>query len=139
MGVRHCVGWVPAVQRAALVQLGDLTTYDFAKQSLMREAGMRDGPVLHASSSAIAGLVAATMGAPADVIKTRIMNQPTDAQGRGTLYKGTLDCLRQTVRNEGFGALYKGWLPTWMRMAPWSLVFFLSFEQLRLLAGLSSF
>ena len=79
------------------------------------------------------------MGAPADVIKTRIMNQPTDEHGRGTLYRGTVDCLQQTVRNEGFGALYKGWLPTWMRMAPWSLVFFLSFEQLRRVAGLSSF
>eukprot|EP00937_MAST-01D_sp_MAST-1D-sp2_P003276 g3276.t1 len=134
------VGWAPAVQRAALVQLGDLTTYDFAKQNLMLRLELEDGPVLHALSSGVAGLVAATMGAPADVIKTRIMNQPTDpVTNKGTLYSGTLDCLRQTVRNEGLGALYKGWLPTWMRMAPWSLVFFLSFEQLRLVAGLSSF
>ena len=92
-----------------------------------------------AMSSAVAGLVAATMGAPADVIKTRIMNQPTDAQGRGTLYKGTLDCLRTTIENEGAAALYKGWLPTWMRMAPWSLAFFLSFEQLRKVTGQESF
>ena len=80
-----------------------------------------------------------SVSSPLDVIKTRIMNQPTDEHGRGTLYRGTVDCLQQTVRNEGFGALYKGWLPTWMRMAPWSLVFFLSFEQLRRVAGLSSF
>lgn len=32
--------------------------------------------------SACSGLVAATMGTPADVIKTRIMNQPTDDKGR---------------------------------------------------------
>lgn len=66
-------GWVPTVQRAALVQLGDLTTYDFAKQTFMNDAGMKDGPLLHACSSAVAGLVAATMGAPADVIKTRFV------------------------------------------------------------------
>ena len=32
--------------------------------------------------SACAGLVAATVGTPADVVKTRIMNQPTDKNGR---------------------------------------------------------
>lgn len=132
-------GWGPAVQRAMLVQLGDLTAYDQAKQFWHRDVGLKDGPILHAASSAVAGLVAATMGAPADVIKTRVMNQPLDENGKGTLYRGTADCFRKTVRNEGFAALYKGWLPTWMRMAPWSLTFFLSFEQLRRVAGLESF
>jgi|EP00945_MAST-04E_sp_MAST-4E-sp1_P000616 solute carrier family 25 (mitochondrial uncoupling protein), member 27 len=132
-------GWGPAVQRSMLVQMGDLTAYDAAKQMFQREFQVADGPVLHAMSSGVAGLVAATLGAPADVIKTRIMNQPMDSSGRGTTYTGIVDCFRQTVKNEGFGALYKGWLPTWMRMAPWSLTFFLSFEQLRRLAGLSSF
>ena len=37
----------------------------------------------HALSSIVSGLVAATMGTPADVVKTRVMNQPFDAQGRG--------------------------------------------------------
>ena len=139
-GVRALyVGWSPAVQRAMLVQLGDLTSYDAAKQWLQRDVGLADGPALHAAASGVAGLVAATLGAPADVIKTRVMNQPTDGQGRGTRYRGTLDCLRQTVRNEGLGALYKGWLPTWMRMAPWSLTFFLSFEQMRRVTGMASF
>ena len=32
--------------------------------------------------SMCAGLVGATMATPADVIKTRVMNQPTDEQGR---------------------------------------------------------
>ena len=132
-------GWQPAVQRAMLVQMGDLTTYDAAKQMFQREFGVADGPALHAMSSGVAGLVAATLGAPADVVKTRIMNQPLDEHGRGTLYKSTIDCLKKTVQNEGFGALYKGWLPTWMRRAPWSLTFFLSFEQLRRLSGMSSF
>ena len=132
-------GWVPACQRAALVQLGDLTTYDYAKHAIMRNLEVADGPLLHAMSSGVAGLVAATMGAPADVVKTRIMNQPVDGAGRGTLYAGALDCLRKTVEHEGLSALYKGWLPTWMRMAPWSLAFFLSFEQLRKATGQESF
>jgi len=131
-------GVVPNCQRAGLVQLGDLTTYDAAKQRIMglgeppprgldqeeslltpsvawfraekvsrsnnerRAAGVEDGPVLHALSSAVAGLVAATMGTPADVIKTRVMNQPTDPQtGKGLLYKGSMDCLSRAVKEEG--------------------------------------
>lgn len=34
-------------------------------------------------SSVAAALTAAAMGTPADVIKTRIMNQPLDDNGRG--------------------------------------------------------
>ena len=44
--------------------------YDAAKQWIASN-GVEDGPVLHALSSAVAGLVAATVGTPADVIKTR--------------------------------------------------------------------
>ena len=39
--------------------------------------------VTHALSSIVAALTAATMGTPADVIKTRIMNQPLDGNGKG--------------------------------------------------------
>ena len=47
--------------------------------------------------------------------------------------------MRKTVAAEGVLALWKGWLPTWMRMAPWSLTFFVTFEQLRRITGQSSF
>ena len=39
---------------------------------------VEEGPILHGLSSGMAGLVAATLGTPADVVKTRIMNQPLD-------------------------------------------------------------
>lgn len=35
---------------------------------------------------------------------------------RGLLYKSSTDCLIQTVQGEGFMSLYKGFIPTWMRM-----------------------
>lgn len=48
-------------------------------QRLLREDwGFRDNAVTHACSSLAAGLVAAALGTPADIIKTRIMNQPVD-------------------------------------------------------------
>ncbi|XP_036319330.1 mitochondrial uncoupling protein 4 isoform X2 [Rhagoletis pomonella] len=130
-------GSIPNVQRAALVNLGDLTTYDTIKRLIMIKLNMPDCHTVHVLSSICAGFVAAIMGTPADVVKTRIMNQPTDERGRGLLYKGSLDCLRQTVNKEGFAALYKGFLPCWIRMAPWSLTFWLSFEQIRSMIGVA--
>lgn len=35
---------------------------------------------------------------------------------RGLFYKGSVDCLVQTVNKEGFMALYKGFVPIWSRM-----------------------
>lgn len=75
-------GSIPNVYRAALVNLGDLTTYDFAKRYIMQKTKLPDCHTVHIMASICAGLVAATMGTPADVVKTRIMNQPTDPAGR---------------------------------------------------------
>lgn len=75
-------GSVPNVQRAALVNLGDLTTYDSVKRYILRTTGLPDCHLVHIMSSICAGFVAAIMGTPADVVKTRIMNQPTDQAGR---------------------------------------------------------
>ncbi|XP_056621271.1 mitochondrial uncoupling protein 4 isoform X1 [Triplophysa dalaica] len=132
-------GWVPNVQRAALVNLGDLMTYDTVKHFLLSNTSIQDNMLCHGLSSICSGLVAATMGTPADVVKTRVMNQPRDLNGRGLIYKSSMDCLVQSVRVEGLLSLYKGFLPTWFRMAPWSLTFWLTFEQMRRAMGLSSF
>ncbi|XP_073974551.1 uncoupling protein 4A isoform X1 [Rhodnius prolixus] len=132
-------GSIPNVQRAALVNLGDLTTYDTAKQFILSHTRLEDSHTTHVLSSGCAGLVAATMGTPADVVKTRIMNQPTDHSGRGLIYKSSTDCLIKTVENEGLFALYKGFIPVWIRMAPWSLTFWLSFEQIRHTIGATAF
>ncbi|XP_067840596.1 mitochondrial uncoupling protein 4 isoform X2 [Heptranchias perlo] len=109
-------GWIPNVQRAALVSLGDLTTYDTVKHFLLRNTALKDSSLCHGLSSICSGLVAATMGTPADVIKSRIMNQTRDKRGRGLLYTSTIDCLMQTIKREGLLSLYKGFLPTWTRM-----------------------
>ncbi|XP_069125185.1 mitochondrial uncoupling protein 4-like [Argopecten irradians] len=131
-------GCVPNVQRAALVNMGDLCTYDTTKQAVLKWTSLKDNYVTHTIASATSGLVAATLGTPADNVKTRIMNQPTE-NGKGLLYKGSVDCLLTTVKQEGFWALYRGFVPIWLRMAPWSLTFWLTYEQVRKWSGASSF
>lgn len=148
-------GWGPNVQRAAFVNLGDLTTYDTAKHLILKHTNLKDDYFTHALGSACSGLIAALLGTPADVIKTRVMNQPVDDKGRGVYYRSSMDCLLQSVKKEGFFSLYKGerlrssaylhcssfagFVPCWMRMAPWSLTFWVTYEELRKYTGHQSF
>ncbi|GBP29723.1 Mitochondrial uncoupling protein 4 [Eumeta japonica] len=76
------VGAVPNVQRAALVNMGDLTAYDYTKRLLVDDFGLPDDPRVHTAAALAAGLVAAALGTPADVIKTRLMNQPIGPDGK---------------------------------------------------------
>ncbi|TMS36814.1 hypothetical protein L596_003894 [Steinernema carpocapsae] len=55
------------------------------------------------------------------------------------IYKGSIDCLMHIVRTEGFFALYRGFIPIYIRMAPWSLTFWISYEKIRQLTGAPSF
>ncbi|XP_027722607.1 mitochondrial uncoupling protein 4 [Vombatus ursinus] len=133
------VGWVPNVQRAALVNMGDLVTYDSVKRLLLLNTSLEDNVMTHGLASISSGLVACVLGTPADVIKSRVMNQPTDEKGRGLLYRSSTDCLIQSVKGEGFLSLYKGFLPGWLRMIPWSMVFWLTYEKIRFLSGVDPF
>uniref|UniRef100_A0A5S6QJT1 Mitochondrial uncoupling protein 4 n=1 Tax=Trichuris muris TaxID=70415 RepID=A0A5S6QJT1_TRIMR len=140
-------GWSPSCQRAALVNMSDMATYDTVKHLLLKHTDMADNYVTHALSSACSGLAAALTSTPMDVVKTRMMNQAMRPSRAGDqaypspqpYYKSTVDCLRRTVRNESFLALYKGFWPIWARMAPWSLTFWVSYERIRWLTGASSF
>lgn len=122
-------GGGPAIQRAALVNLGELATYDQAKELIMSSGvtGGRDNLATHTASSVASGFFASLVSVPADVVKTRMMSQDTTAP----LYRSSLDCLVKSVRAEGLAALYKGFLPTWARLGPWQLVFWTSYEQFR--------
>ena len=54
-------------------------------------------------------------------------------------YNGVYDCLKTTVKNEGIIALYKGFFPIWLRLAPWQIIFWTTYEQLRQINNLSNF
>ncbi|KRY57820.1 Mitochondrial uncoupling protein 4 [Trichinella britovi] len=133
-------GWLPNCQRAAIVNMADISTYDTVKHSLLKHTQLPDNYVTHGISSAFSGLAAAITSTPVDVVKTRMMNQTAANIAVGErFYKSSIDCLLKTISNEGFFALYKGFVPIWARMAPWSLTFWVSYERIRWLTGASSF
>ncbi|XP_059058987.1 LOW QUALITY PROTEIN: mitochondrial uncoupling protein Bmcp [Achroia grisella] len=123
----------PTAQRAAVIAAVELPAYDARKRRLLAPLG--DTPANHFASSLLASLGSAVASTPLDVIRTRLMNQRRVkdhiAKSHEIIYKGTSDCFLQTVRNEGFLALYKGFIPTWLRMGPWNIIFFITYEQLK--------
>ena len=54
------------------------------------------------------GICVVISGHPFDTIKVRLQTQPKPAPGQPPMYAGTLDCVKKTVKHEGFRGLYKG-------------------------------
>ncbi|KAK0573538.1 hypothetical protein LWI29_009621 [Acer saccharum] len=131
-------GVFPNVQRAFLVNMGELACYDHAKRFVIQNQVSGDNIYAHTLASIMSGLSATVLSCPADVVKTRIMNQVASKENK-IMYTSSYDCLVKTVRNEGLRALWKGFFPTWARLGPWQFVFWVSYEKFRLIADLSSF
>uniref|UniRef100_A0AAQ5YQ28 EF-hand domain-containing protein n=1 Tax=Amphiprion ocellaris TaxID=80972 RepID=A0AAQ5YQ28_AMPOC len=78
--------------------------YAHTKESLADEDGQL-GAVQLLTAGAIAGVPAASLVTPADVIKTRLQ---VAARAGQTTYNGVIDCFRKILKEEGFRAFWKG-------------------------------
>ncbi|KFP00076.1 Kidney mitochondrial carrier protein 1, partial [Calypte anna] len=114
-------------QRAAIIAGVELPVYDFVKKHIIMSGLMGDTVYTHFLSSFTCGLSGALASNPIDFVRTRMMNQ----RSQDSNYKGTLDCLLQTWKHEGFFSLYKGFWPNWLRLGPWNIIFFVTYEQLK--------
>ncbi|ORZ32408.1 mitochondrial substrate carrier family protein ucpB-like protein [Catenaria anguillulae PL171] len=124
-------GVLATAARASLLTAGQLASYDHTKYLLKSKyALLTDGWTLHVLASVVAGLCASTVAAPADLVKSRIMGDPEHRH-----YKGVADCIVKTVREEGVRALFKGWVPSYLRIAPHFVISLPLFEQFRMWLG----
>ncbi|XP_034948328.1 mitochondrial uncoupling protein Bmcp isoform X2 [Chelonus insularis] len=123
----------PTAQRAAVIAAVELPIYDFTKQRLIPYIG--DSVSNHFLSSFVASTASAVASTPIDVVRTRLMNQKqinsSTCSTSHYLYKGSVDCFFQTIKTEGVSALYKGFVPSFLRMGPWNVIFFITYEQLK--------
>ncbi|KAK8847467.1 hypothetical protein IAR55_005325 [Kwoniella newhampshirensis] len=119
-------GLAPNTVRAILMNASQLVTYDFFKDAILSADLMQNGMPLHFVSSALAGTVATTICAPADVVKSRIMNMKHGVAG-----PGPIGLITQSLKLEGPRFLFKGWLPAWIRLTPNTICMFVFLEQLR--------
>jgi hypothetical protein len=120
-------GAFPSVQRAFLVNAAELATYNSSKSYVMANANWSASDIVpQFVASLLSGLVAALATSPIDRAKTLLMTQQSIGLDGGK--RGLRDLLREMLLTQGIGGLYRGFFATWLRLAPWNLLFFLTFE-----------
>lgn len=106
------------------------TAYSHIKRDLFGEdlvAGKSIGAIQLLLSGAIAGMPAAFLTTPFDVVKTRMQVN----SGKTFQYKSIRDGLTRLLKEEGFKALFKGGLARVFRSSPQFGVTLLSYELLQ--------
>ncbi|XP_022731215.1 mitochondrial uncoupling protein 2-like [Durio zibethinus] len=114
-------GLGPNIAGNAILNAAELANYDQVKQTILKIPGFSDNVLTHLLVGLGAGFFAVCIGSPIDVVKSRMMGDSG--------YKNTLDCFVKTLKNEGFFAFYKGFLPNFSRLGSWNVVMFLTLEQ----------
>ncbi|CAL5192240.1 unnamed protein product [Lathyrus oleraceus] len=121
-GVRALwTGIGPNVARNAIINAAELASYDQVKETILKIPGFTDNVVTHLLSGLGAGFFAVCIGSPVDVVKSRMMGDPS--------YKSTIDCFVKTLKNDGPLAFYKGFIPNFGRLGSWNVIMFLTLEQ----------
>ena len=91
-------------------------TYSHLKKDLFGESPTKKLGILQLlTSGAIAGMPAAYLTTPCDVIKTRLQ---VEARKGDTTYNNIADCARKVMREEGFKAFWKGGPARVIRSSP---------------------
>jgi dicarboxylate transporter 10 len=112
--------WPNAI-RATLMTASQLATYDIFKGLLLAHTSLTDNLTTHFTASFMAGFVATTVCSPVDVIKTRVMSSHE--------HKSLPRLVTDIFRAEGAGWMFKGWVPSFIRMGPHTILTFLFLEQ----------
>lgn len=118
-------GLEPNLIRGCLMTASQAVTYDVAKNNMVTKLGMNPTHKrTHFGASLIASLMATTICSPADVIKTRVMNAHKHHE---SAWSGMI----KSVEKEGIAFLFRGWLPSFVRLGPNTIIIFLTVEQLK--------
>lgn len=59
---------------------------------------------------------------PFDVVKSRLQNQKTDPKTGALPYKSSLDCLMQIIASDGIPKLWAGFVPAFLKLAPYTII-----------------
>lgn len=82
-------------------------------------------------SATVGGFAVCTAMTPADVVSTRLYNQPVDPSGKGLKYTGIIDCAFKIFKTEGIIGFYKGWSASLLRLGPHTVLSLCFWQELR--------
>ena len=111
----------PNSVRALLMTASQLASYDGFKDAILTHTRLDDNLGTHFTASFLAGFVATTICSPVDVIKTRLMSAKHS--------EGLLTMLARIYRREGLSWVFRGWVPSFIRLGPHTIATFLFLEQ----------
>lgn len=111
----------PNSLRAVLMTASQLASYDGFKSLLQNKAGLKDDWSTHLIASTAAGFVATTVCSPVDVLKTRLMSAREKERLVGLLIR--------VWEKEGVSWVFRGWVPSFVRLGPHTIATFLFLEQ----------
>jgi solute carrier family 25 phosphate transporter 23/24/25/41 len=66
--------------------------------------------------SIVSSILAVIISYPFNLVRTKLQTQGVN--GRAQLYTGTINCLKLTVKHEGFSGLYRGLFPSFLKSLP---------------------
>jgi solute carrier family 25 2-oxodicarboxylate transporter 21 len=90
----------------------------FQVREILPPAKTKQGQILNdIVAGGIGGTVGTILNTPFDVVKSRIQNSPR-VKGQIPKYNWTLPSVGLIMKEEGFSALYKGFLPKVLRLGP---------------------
>ncbi|XP_046993209.1 solute carrier family 25 member 35-like [Schistocerca americana] len=125
-------GSMGAMPRAAIGSATQLVSFNLAKEYLSQYQVFNKKPLLNTfASSLIGGIVVAVCMTPFDVVMTRLYNQGVNAEGKGLLYNSVPDCFIKIWKTEGIYGFYKGFVPSYARLGPHTVLCFVFWDALK--------
>lgn len=125
-------GVVPFAQRAALVGVFQVATLDQFKELYASWLGQKKGSLGNVFCSAMSsGLIYSLATMPLEASKNRMASQKPDSTTGKLLYKSTLQTMKTVSANEGFLALYNGFLPYYIRCGGHTVAMFIFVQIMR--------
>ncbi|CAG5115487.1 unnamed protein product [Candidula unifasciata] len=113
----------PTAQRAAIVSGVELPAYDVVKKHIILSGYFGDTKETHFLASFLAGFAGALASNPVDVCKPECREKRNEFSA---MYAAA-----RVGKMEGIMALYKVFIPNWLRLGPWNIFFFMTYEQLK--------
>lgn len=114
-------GVLPNSLRAMLMTASQLASYDSIKSVILKNTMMKDDLITHFTASIVAGFIATTICSPVDVVKTRVMSARES--------EGVIALLSRIYKTEGAGWMFRGWVPSFIRLGPHTVATFIFLEQ----------
>jgi solute carrier family 25 (mitochondrial oxoglutarate transporter), member 11 len=120
-------GCEATIARGSIITASQFAVYDQSKYELLRHGLLEEGVCLSIIASIISSVTSGICANPFDIAKSRLFQMQRTDNGQWP-YKGMLDCIYQTGKQEGVSALWRGLGASVVRQLPLNAIRFLVME-----------